>query len=171
MALHRVKCPLCQNIFCGGCYSEPYHLGKSCDEHKQYRESQKCRFCGGAIPNVDPAEGALANVCDSQDCLSLKELSCNKVHECGHACLGVKDEAECLPCLNEECVGPGAEQNEESYCVICYTTGLNSEPCVRLSSCGHAFHYNCLAKLIKDKWPSPRIVFKFLYCPIDTCRK
>ena len=29
---------------------------------------------------------------------------CRKVKECGHKCVGVQNEEECLPCLHPECV-------------------------------------------------------------------
>lgn len=39
MAENRINCPECHHIFCGSCNAAPYHLGKTCQEHKEYRES------------------------------------------------------------------------------------------------------------------------------------
>ena len=52
---------------------------------------------------------------------------CNKLHECGHNCDGIKGETECLPCMSTACCAPNmAEQLkrempewEESPCAIC----------------------------------------------------
>lgn len=88
---------------------------------------------------------------------------------CGHACLGCKEEIQCLPCLNEDCAKNskvGLTQNEDDYCNICFTAALKSEPCVQLSSCSHVYHHGCLLQFLKNKWLSPRIVFNFLKCSI-----
>ena len=54
--------------------------------------------------------------------------SCDKVHPCGHFCHGFAGEPVCLPCLHEECVNQNPDltlaNNEDSYCSICYTSGL-----------------------------------------------
>jgi len=75
--------------------------------------------------------------------------SCDKMHPCGHPCKGFAGEAECLPCLNEECVEkynlchPQTALldgvHDDAYCTICYTSGLGEMPCVRLG-CKHVFH-------------------------------
>lgn len=53
---------------------------------------------------------------------------------CGHPCGGFKGEKECLPCINEECVDKNPEltleKKGDDYCVICYSEGLESGPCV-----------------------------------------
>lgn len=64
MAKNRINCSECHLVFCGSCNVAPYHLGKTCEEFSAYKESSKCRFCDSAIENVDPNQGALANVCD-----------------------------------------------------------------------------------------------------------
>ena len=33
------------------------------------------------------------------------------------------------------------------------------------------FHFDCIARIIRGKWPSPRLVFNFLYCPVKGCKK
>lgn len=165
MSKNRINCPKCHLIFCSNCKAAPYHLGKTCEENQAYKEADKCRFCEKAIKVV--GGGALANVCGDDECQAFKAISCTKNLDCGHACLGCKEESKCLPCLNEACLEPESAQNEDDYCGICFTSAVKNEPCVQLSSCHHVFHFNCLSKVIQDKWPSPRIVFKFLNCP--TC--
>ena len=50
---------------------------------------------------------------------------CSKKHKkCGHACKGVENERNCLPCLNKDCaeaVGHYDGVNEDELCTICYT--------------------------------------------------
>ena len=53
MSLNRINCPKCSKIFCFACKAQPYHLGRTCEQQKQYQESAKCRFCEAAIPVVD----------------------------------------------------------------------------------------------------------------------
>lgn len=67
MSLNRINCPKCKKIFCYNCKADPYHLGKTCEEAKAYKESDKCRFCEDAIQEPDGV-GALANVCQSDEC-------------------------------------------------------------------------------------------------------
>ena len=89
---------------------------------------------------------------------------CHKDKACGHKCAGVKDEDECLPCLEPDCVeGTNLPMNEE-LCTICYTCELSEEPGVKLG-CGHVFHANCIIELLKHKWTSLRITFAFMSCP------
>ena len=54
--------------------------------------------------------------------------------------------------------------DEDSYCTICWVSGLGSEPCIKLG-CRHVFHIKCVRQLLENKWTSPRIVFSFLNCP------
>ena len=52
---------------------------------------------------------------------------CRKHKDCGHRCLGVKDEEECLPCLHEDCQASATAANlpsAEDLCNICYTCEL-----------------------------------------------
>jgi hypothetical protein len=55
--------------------------------------------------------------------------SCNKVLGCGHYCCGFKNEAVCLPCLDEACVEKNDQLTKgkkgDDYCSICFTEGLN----------------------------------------------
>ncbi len=60
------------------------------------------------------------------------------------------------------------EQNEDSYCNICYTAGLGEMPSIRLD-CGHILHVQCLLTKLKKRFPGPRITFFFCECP--SCRR
>ena len=98
---------------------------------------------------------------------------CRKLKECGHKCAGVKNELECLPCLQAECIEAAADggtnlPSSDELCTICYTCELQEEPCVQLS-CGHIFHANCVLELLKHKWSTLRITFAFMSCP--NCKK
>ena len=84
---------------------------------------------------------------------------CNKVHACGHACNGVEEEHECLPCQDPACGGQGNE-----ICAICYTSDLSEESCVQLG-CGHVFHANCILSQLKHRWSTLKISFGFMACP------
>ena len=59
---------------------------------------------------------------------------CRTMKECGHKCMGVHGESECLPCLMPSCVHESAEADflptNEELCSICYTSELREEPCV-----------------------------------------
>ena len=89
---------------------------------------------------------------------------CRKMKECGHKCAGVKDEDECLPCLEPDCIEGTNLPFDEELCTICYTCELREEPGVQLG-CGHVFHANCVIELLKHKWTSLRITFAFMSCP------
>lgn len=79
-----------------------------------------------------------------------------------------------MHCLEEECIeklkasGHGNElidgQGVDDYCTICWSSSLGQEPSVRLA-CRHVFHVECILKILRNKWLSPRIVFQFLNCP------
>ena len=62
---------------------------------------------------------------------------------------------------------PTHDQNEDSYCPICYTAGLGEMPSIMLE-CGHILHCECLLKKIGNNFPGPRITFFFALCP--SCR-
>ena len=49
MAKFRVRCNKCEKNFCAGCSQEPYHLGKTCEEFKSFKEARKCRYCDEKI--------------------------------------------------------------------------------------------------------------------------
>lgn len=41
MSKYRVRCDACRNNFCTKCGTQPYHIGRTCEEHKSYSESIK----------------------------------------------------------------------------------------------------------------------------------
>lgn len=127
------------------------------------------------------AAGAFDDVCLSKECQDMTRENCDKTLPCGHACCGFFGEQECLPCLKRECVKAAKDEavaagnpddprlffddtDEDSYCTICYTSGLGSEPCIKLG-CRHVYHINCIKTILQNKWASPRIVFAFMNCP------
>jgi len=138
----------------------------------------KCRFCLDVMLEGNEAYGpAFINVCKKQDCQRLMQQSCDKILQCDHTCKGLRGEAKCLPCLDENCVLIHEKYlentNQDAYCEICFSSGLGDMPCVQLDGCKHVFHFDCIAKLIREKWLTPRIVFTYLYCPVrkPECKK
>ncbi|XP_065845558.1 E3 ubiquitin-protein ligase MYCBP2-like isoform X3 [Oscarella lobularis] len=134
-----------------------------------------CRFCGSAGTG---GLLAIGNVCADADCQERAQAVCTKTLACGHACCGVKDEEECLPCLNgcktggDETDGGGGDapsrkltQDGDDMCMICYSENLSAAPVIQLE-CGHLYHYHCAKMIIEKRWTGPRITFRFLMCPI-----
>ena len=177
MSKYRVgKCPGCEKCFCGGCQVVPYHVGRTCEQHKNFKQAIKCRFCLNVMKQADETLGpAFVNVCDGEDCRRLMQQSCDKILDCGHTCKGLRDENPCLPCLNENCVliheKYEKDVKEDSYCEVCYTDSLSDKPCIQLESCKHVFHFDCIARKIRDKWLTPRLMFSYLNCPVKECNK
>lgn len=177
MSIYRVRCSECQNNFCSECRSQPYHLGKNCDEYARHKAVLKCIYCDSEI-----AAGAnhpkREDVCKAAECSKLVEVACPKKKACGHRCGGFLGEEKCLPCLQENCVkvNDGEERkdgvfegvNADAYCGICFISGLGAEPAIQIG-CGHVFHFNCVKNLLEKKWVTPRITFNFLKCP--TCKQ
>ena len=169
MSKSRVRCGSCQKNFCAECQSEPYHLGKTCQQHKEFKEAAKCRYCLNKLTQPPPSMlPAFKEVCRSPQCVDLMAKSCQKMLACGHPCCGMKDERVCMPCLHPDCVSNNQDAtlgaHGDEYCNICYTEGLGQAPCVQLE-CKHIYHYECILTKVKGKWPGPRIVFSFLDCP------
>ena len=173
MSKYRIRCRNCARIFCTSCGADPYHLGKTCEEFKNFQVARKCRFCQNEIKNAGNknAKPAFKDVCDQEECVDLMNKSCDKVLPCGHLCCGFRGEEQCLPCLNEECVDKNEaltlSENADSYCVICYVSALGEQPCVQLS-CKHIFHVDCLMSRLEKKFAGPRITF--LYATCTTCK-
>lgn len=140
MARYRIRCGSCHRITCSKCKSEPYHLGKNCEEFQNFKKSKKCKYCQVVVTSS-------RSVCKDNVCRARYRNACRKVHQCGHQCYGVKHEAECLPCVADGC-NPTISEND--YCTICYTEGLGSAPCVMLE-CGHVLHYHCLLTSIEKR--------------------
>jgi hypothetical protein len=64
MSKFRLRCSECGKKFCAKCLTEPYHLGKTCEEYKEFKEAMRCRYCNDKIvqPSVSD-EPAFINVC------------------------------------------------------------------------------------------------------------
>ena len=170
MSKYRVRCNQCTKNFCSNvqCGTEPYHTGKTCQQHKEFKEAKKCRYCQTKLTAASPSmEPAFKEVCRSQTCIEQMNNSCSKVKACGHVCCGFKNETKCLPCLDPACVEKNPDitkgKTGDDYC-FCFVEGLAQAPSVQLK-CGHLFHIHCILKRIKGRWPGPRIVFNFLDCP------
>mmetsp|Transcript_12323 Transcript_12323/g.13880 ORF Transcript_12323/g.13880 Transcript_12323/m.13880 type:complete len:81 (+) Transcript_12323:327-569(+) len=80
MSKYRVRCSACKNNFCTHCKIQPYHIGKTCEEHKEFSDAVKCRFCKDPIL-AGRMGGAFKDVCKNQECKDLIKESCDKVHE------------------------------------------------------------------------------------------
>lgn len=164
-AEHRFRCPECTTDFCSSCHVTPYHEGRTCEQQAQFKAATHCRFCGEVIKKQLKSKHAVfADVCGGKDCMAKKSLSCTRALACGHGCGGIRDEAQCLDCL--QCAAkPGATQCGDDFCPICYVEDLKSAPSVRLA-CGHMFHFECIRRKVAAAWPSSRITFTFLECPL-----
>ena len=55
----------------------------------------------------------------------------------------------------------------EDDCSVCLAP-LGISPVIRLSSCGHTFHYECVRAKLRAGWSGARMSFDFLGCPV--CR-
>lgn len=106
MAKFRVRCT-CGKNFCSKCKEEPYHIGMTCEQFQDLKNSRKCRYCQTKIDKKIPLQSnkpAFKDVCNNPECVTLMKQSCDKVLECGHYCCGFAGEKECLPCLHPDCV-------------------------------------------------------------------
>jgi len=148
-------------------------VGYTCEQFTSYKKSIHCRFCGESVTNKNQAPRknfapTLQEVCNNPECLEKREISCDKILSCNHYCCGMKDEEICLKCLHEDCT-VGHNQNGFSYCSICWTDYLQSSPSVELQ-CGHLFHFQCVNRLLNQKWQSSNITFGFMDCPLCNTR-
>ncbi|CAI2353362.1 unnamed protein product [Caenorhabditis sp. 36 PRJEB53466] len=119
-----------------------------------------CRFCGNHVPIADQN---LDGTCTHEDCVNYARSACQVMHTCNHFCGGIRNEEDCLPCLT--CRTSDATQDGDDVCVICFTERLGAAPCIRLG-CGHIFHYHCVRMILERRWNGPRIVFRFMHCPL-----
>ena len=154
-ARYRFRCPVCVRIACRKCEMEPYHDGRTCEEHKIFQDSKKCRYC-------DTVVGKEVEICDSEECRKRYQNSCKRILPCSHRCYGTSRDETCPPCLNEAC---HHEPDEHEYCNICYTEGLGQQPVVELE-CGHYLHSECLRLSLEKRWSGPRITFTYARCPL-----
>eukprot|EP00753_Platysulcus_tardus_P011481 PLAT3292.30.p1 GENE.PLAT3292.30~~PLAT3292.30.p1 ORF type:complete len:1705 (-),score=914.67 PLAT3292.30:92-4642(-) len=138
-------------------------------------DSNSCRFCSAMLTAENRApygrSAALRNVCSDEECQEKAAASCDKTHLCGHACGGVAGEADCLPCFKCGTARDGSKltQDADDYCMACWTESLGAAPTILLG-CGHAFHHDCITRLLKAGWTGARISFDFIRCPLCKTR-
>ena len=60
------------------------------------------------------------------------ENACTKVQTCGHMCGGIRDEAECLPCLHGCNTASSLRQDADDMCMICFTEALACAPAIQV---------------------------------------
>ena len=117
-------------------------------------------------PPPAPVVQKPANVCGKAECQEKSALACTREHlPCHHQCDGIKGEKVCLPCLVPDCAQNTSRTSNESFCNICWVEGLGQAPCIQLV-CGHVFHFTCMQTKLGKGWPSARITFHFLSCPL-----
>eukprot|EP01083_Nonionella_stella_P135347 411745_1 len=167
---NRIRCRVCNTKFCKGCKRIPYHVGFTCEGFATYGAAQKCRFCQSEIKSENMAypirnSPALNSVCNERECLDRRAQSCAVTLPCGHACGGVVKEDVHLPCLQSDCKSHDVPQSGDDFCNICYVEGLEQAPCIKMK-CGHIFHRHCCVEKLNKKWPSTRITFGFMKCPL-----
>ena len=69
----------------------------------------RCRYCGAVSSTGDTV---LNGVCGDKECVGHARNACQITLPCGHACGGIVDETECLPCLHGCAGGRGASRSE-----------------------------------------------------------
>ena len=163
-AQYRCRCFNCKQDFCTKCALTPYHLGKTCEEHKAYTQCVHCRYCNAIITSTN--KGVNDDTCNNEDCTTRYNISCPKLLNCGHRCPGCKYETQCLTCIDSSCNNYTNifDQDSDTFCNICFTEGLGNSPIVLLT-CNHYLHYECVLTRLQKKWPGPKITFSHCLCP------
>jgi len=150
---------------------------------KAKSDKAQCRFCDRVLTEKTRAAytgddeklskvDTLKDVCNDDFCIDSARAVCQKRLPCGHLCCGIHNESVCLPCLDADCEGhieAEMKEDRDTYCNICYTDTLAAQPTILLTSCKHAFHYQCVYKMLELRWNGPRITFGFRGCPL--CKK
>ena len=108
-----------------------------------------------------------ANVCSKPECLERFVNQCVKLLPgCRHPCDGIRGERHCLPCMYDDCERHRAGgQTRDDYCTICGIESLGQAPSIQLK-CGHIFHHACIKAKLDKRWPTPRVTFYFMSCPL-----
>jgi len=164
---YRFRCRDCSTEFCSSCFRTPYHVGFTCSQFTEYLNGRRCRYCESSINDQERGLSGprkFDDVCDEEECQEKMKDACVAVHPCGHPCGGVEGETHHLPCLHEDCV-KGGRQDESDFCNVCFVEGLGSAPCIQLE-CSHILHYRCALAKLRQRWPSARVTFGFRDCPI-----
>ncbi|VBB27565.1 unnamed protein product [Acanthocheilonema viteae] len=142
--------------------SASYNRISEVPNHAQTDDSHICRFCTAPLRPDQVIDG----LCDHDECLHFATFACQRQLSCGHICGGIRDEEVCLPCM--QCRKPDMKQDADDLCVICFTDRLGGAPCIQLA-CEHVFHYHCVRTVLEKRWDGPRIIFRFMQCPL--CKK
>ena len=158
----KLICVACHATFCAACRTHPFHEGRLCVEGgSSGSAAPRCRYCHNEVN----AKGGSADVCDAAVCQAKGALSCVVPKKCGHRCHGTCGERSCVACLEEGCEDCHPVHTRGEYCAICFTDTLDDSPCLQLD-CSHVFHRHCLEAKLTNKWPTSRINFQFLNCPL-----
>ncbi|CAD5224052.1 unnamed protein product [Bursaphelenchus okinawaensis] len=137
-----------------------YNFGGQLSGSGSEMKSSKCRFCQNLLKSATEVK---TGTCNYTECQEMLRNACTKVLPCGHWCSGINGEKECLPCFT--CPNNESKQDADDLCVICFTDRLGGAPCIKLS-CGHSFHYHCVKTVLEKRWHGPRILFRFMQCPL-----
>lgn len=164
-------CGACNSSFCSKCKGQPFHKDMTCVEYKYSTQNIQCRFCDERLLYPSAVQGdAFKDVCTNIDCINQCDKYCCKNKQCGHPCLGFRNEGACaVPCLHPECVAKAPEAsfglNWDSTCVICmepFKTGY----AVMKNKCGHIFHTECIKLRLETRWePGTPVLVNFNLCP------
>jgi len=46
---YRLRCNMCNTIFCANCKTSPYHMGYDCEGWVEYKNAKQCRYCSEQI--------------------------------------------------------------------------------------------------------------------------
>ncbi|VIO97478.1 B-box zinc finger family protein [Brugia malayi] len=138
--------------------SVPYHRISEMSNLAETRDNSTCRFC-----NAPLCPDQIDGLCNHEECRHFATFACQQQLPCGHICGGIRDEEVCLPCI--QCRKPDTKQDADDLCVICFTDRLGGAPCIQLA-CHHIFHYRCVRTVLEKRWNGPRIVFRFMQCPL-----
>lgn len=197
---NRFSCRGCRGDFCASCGVHPYHVGLGCEDFRRFKDALRCRFCDSAISVPDMVVAAAdppSLVCSAAECQLRKSFACCKVHpSCGHICRGIKDERDCLQCLEPGCheahqrapddppsaataaAAPGASSSvvatapdaSLSVCGDDFCSICWTEPLKASPAiklrCGHIFHFSCVRDKLEKRWTGVRITFSFAECPL-----
>lgn len=153
---NKYVCTSCNTDFCALCSCHPFHEGRPC---REWCEGPACRYCG------NPAQHFSPNTCDAEECLAKGRRSCPLTKPCGHLCCGTIGEKQCVSCLDPQCADRHKLHTADDFCSICFVETLGEAPCLQLE-CGHVFHVDCIEEKLRKRWPTARITFAFMNCPI-----
>lgn len=154
-ASDRILCRTCNTEFCKKCNLDPYHVGFTCSQYKEYLESDKCKYCLGMINKID-------NMCKNTECIEYTKICPNLDTTCGHPNYGFNKYEVCLQCTNDY-------NMEKEMCYICMTDELHKKPCIKLE-CGHIYHLNCLEHRFTSKHNTSHINLNYTYCSVCNFR-